>query len=84
MVGAPNPNHANDWAGNLRALGYDATPTVTGIELVQQAVAAPRLALILVDSDIGRPLVREVVYQLRAQPRLSHTPIAVLLCHADL
>lgn len=41
VVGAPNPNHANDWAGNLRALGYDATPTFTGIELVRQAVAAP-------------------------------------------
>lgn len=38
----------------------------------------------MVDSDIGTPLVREVVYQLRAQPRLSHTPIAVLLATSDL
>jgi CheY-like chemotaxis protein len=84
VVGAPNPNHANNWAGNLRALGYDATSTFTGIELIQQAVAAPRIALILVDSDIGTPLVREVVYQLRAQPQLAQTPIAVLLASTDL
>lgn len=84
VVGAPNPNHADNWAGNLRALGFDATPTFTGIELIHQALAAPRIALILVDSDIGSPLVREVVYQLRAQPRLAHTPIAVLLASSDL
>jgi hypothetical protein len=84
VVGAPNPNHANNWAGQLRGLGYDATATFTGIELVRQAVSSPRVALILVDSDIGTPLVREVVYQLRAQPKLAHTPIAVLLATSDL
>jgi hypothetical protein len=84
VVGAPNPNHADNWAGNLRALGYDAIPTFTGIELIQQSLAAPRIELILVDSDIGSPLVREVVYQLRAQPRLANTPVAVLLASSDL
>jgi CheY-like chemotaxis protein len=84
VVGAPSVAHASDWAGNLRALGYDAIPAVTGIELVQQALASPRLALVLVDSDIGKPLVREVLYQLRAQPQLAHTPIAVLVSNEDL
>jgi CheY-like chemotaxis protein len=84
VVGAPNPNYANDWAGNLRALGYDATPAFTGIELIEQAVRGPRVELILVDSDIGTPLVREVVYQLRAQPKLAQTPIAMLLASSDL
>ncbi|MDZ4657722.1 MAG: hypothetical protein SH868_09125 [Bythopirellula sp.] len=84
VVGAPTLAHANDWAGNLRALGYDATPTFTGIELLQQALAAPRLAMVLVDSDIGKPLVREVLYQLRAQPKLAHVPVAVLLSNDDL
>ena len=37
--------HANDWAGNLRGLGYDATRSVTGIEMLQQAISAPRLGL---------------------------------------
>ena len=38
----------------------------------------------LVDSDIGKPLVREVIYQLRAQPKLSHVPVAVLCANEDL
>ena len=84
LVGAPSIAHATEWAGNLRGLGYEVTPSVTGIELIQQALAAPRLALVLVDSDIGKPLVREVVYQLRAQPQLAHTPIAVLCANEDL
>lgn len=84
VVGAPNAEHANNWAGNLRALGYDAISTVTGGELLRQAIAAPRVARVLVDSDIGRPLIREVVYQLRAQPKLAHTPIAVLVSSSDM
>ena len=84
IVGAPDGPHADDWAGGLRELGYDATPTFAGIELVRAAIAAPRIALILVDSDIGRPLLREVLYQLRSQPRLAHTPIAVLCGGEDL
>jgi hypothetical protein len=84
VVGAPSLAHANDWAGNLRGLGFDAIPTVTGIDLVQQALAAPRLAVVLVDSDIGKPLVREVIYQLRAQPKLAHVPVALLTSNDDV
>lgn len=84
VVAAPNPNHANNWAGNLRSLGYEAIPTYNGINLVRQALASPRIALILVDSEINSPPVREVVYQVRAQPRLAHTPLAVLLANSDI
>lgn len=84
VIGAPVMAHANDWAGNLRGLGFEAIPTTTGIEIIEQATAAPRVAYVLVDSDIGRPLVRETIYQLRAQPRLARVPIAILMSNEDL
>lgn len=84
VVGAPAPVHAEDWAGMLRSLGYDATPATSGIGLVQAALAAPRLEIILVDSDIGRPLVREVLFQLRSQPQMAKVPVAILCANPDL
>lgn len=69
---------ASDWAGQLRALGYDATPTTTGREALKTSVLAPRLALVLVDSDIGRPLLREVLYQLRGNSATARVPVAIL------
>ena len=69
---------ASDWAGQLRGLGYDATPVATGREALRSALASPRLELILVDSDINHPLVREVIYQLRSTPQTALMPIAVL------
>ncbi len=84
VVGAPSQAHANNWAGNLRGLGYDAISATTGIGLIQQALGSPRLGLVLIDSDIGKPLVRETLYQLRAQPRLAHVPVALLTTNEDL
>jgi hypothetical protein len=69
---------ASDWAGQLRGLGYDATPAATGREALEAAVLAPRLALVVVDSDIGRPLLREVLYQLRGSSVTAQVPVAVL------
>lgn len=69
---------ASQWAGQLRSLGFDATPVATGREAMRQALASPRLELILVDSDINRPLLREVIYQLRSSKQLRRVPIAVL------
>jgi hypothetical protein len=84
VIGAPIMAHADNWAGNLRALDFEVSPARTGVEVVQQALAAPRVMMILVDSDIGQPLLRETIYQLRAQPRLARVPIAVLSADEDL
>jgi hypothetical protein len=84
VIGAPVMAHADNWAGNLRALGYEVSPARTGVEIVEQALAAPRVTMILVDSDIGQPLLRETIYQVRAQPRLARVPIAVLCADEDL
>jgi hypothetical protein len=36
------------------------------------------LAVVLVDSDIGRPLLREVLYQLRGNSATARVPVAIL------
>jgi hypothetical protein len=71
-------SRASDWAGQLRALGYDATLAVAGREALELSMKSPRLALVLVDSDIGRPRLREVIYQLRAAKSTARVPVAVL------
>ena len=71
-------SRASDWAGQLRGMGYDATPVATGRKALRTALDSPRLELILLDSDIGRPLVREVIYQLRSTQQTARVPIAVL------
>ncbi|MCG8449586.1 MAG: hypothetical protein MI725_08410 [Pirellulales bacterium] len=78
VVASPLSAAAGDWSGQLRGLGYDATPTQTGNETLRAAFRAPRLQLLLVDSDISRPQLREVLFQLRSHPHTARLPIGVL------
>ncbi len=78
IAASPVATRASDWAGQLRALGFDATPTRTGSETLKTAHASPRLALVLVDSDIGRPLLRETLYQIRSSGAMARVPVAIL------
>lgn len=84
VVGAPALNIASTLAGQLRRLDYEATPTATGRDLLEAALAAPRLAAVFVDSDITRPTLREVVYQLHANKKTAQVPIAILASNDDL
>jgi hypothetical protein len=71
---------ASNWAGQLRGLGYEATPVRTGrdaLEAGTDPATSPRLAVIVLDSDIGQPLVGEVVYQLRTSDRTAQVPILI-------
>jgi hypothetical protein len=80
VVAAPVLSRASDWAGQLRARGFEATPAATGRGALAAAldrVAAPRLAAIVLDSDIDHPPLREVVFQLRQSPRTARVPIVV-------
>ena len=78
VAGSSVATRASDWAGQLRALGYDAAPAGSGREALESAIRSPRLALVLVDSDIGRPRLREVLYQFRAAETTARVPVAVL------
>ena len=78
VAAAATSRRADDWAGQLRGLGYATPPAVTGREAIHTALRSSRLQLLLIDSDISRPLLREVVFQLRSNPHTAHTPIAIL------
>ena len=78
VVASSVKGKASQWGGMLRGLGYDVTPVTTGRQALLAALNSPRLELLLIDSDIGRPLLREVVYGLRGNPQLRQMPIAVL------
>jgi hypothetical protein len=80
VAAAPVLPRATDWAGQLRSLGFEATAAGTGRGAIAAALdpaAAPRLALVLVDGDLGQPLVGETIYQLRSAARTARTPIIV-------
>ncbi len=80
VAAAPVFTRASDWAGQLRGLGYEAMPAATGREAIRAALdpaAATRLAVILLDGDLGQPLVREVIFQLRSADRTARVPIIV-------
>ncbi|MCC6494172.1 MAG: hypothetical protein IT424_14255 [Pirellulales bacterium] len=71
---------ASDWAGQLRAAGYDATAVRTGREAMLAAVdpeICSRLAIVVVDSDVGQPLVGEVAYQLHASDQTAGVPVLI-------
>jgi hypothetical protein len=80
LAAAPVFTRASDWAGQLRGLGYDAVPASTGRGALTAALdpaMAPRLGVVLIDGDIGQPLVREVVFQLRSADRTAQVPIII-------
>lgn len=80
VVAAPAMLVASDWAGKLRGLGYDATPVRTGRDALVTAIdlaVAPRLGIVVLDSDIGQPLLGEVVYQLRISDLTAGVPVLI-------
>lgn len=78
VVASSLVGQASDWAGQLRGMGYEAMPVTTGRQTLLAALNSPRLELMLIDSDINRPSLREVIFALRSNPPLANVPIAVL------
>jgi hypothetical protein len=80
ITASPDIVQASNWAGQLRGLGYEATSVRTGREAILAAIdpaTSARLGLIMLDSDIGQPLIGEVVYQLRTADRSAGVPILI-------
>lgn len=80
VVAAPVFTRASDWAGQLRGAGFQATPAGSGryaLAAANDAATAARLAVVVLDSDIGQPLVGETVYQLRSSPRTARVPVLI-------
>ena len=77
IAAASVSNRANDWAGQLRTAGFEATVATSGRDALQQMLDSANLRLLLLDSDIGRPRLREVLYQLRGNPESKRLPVAI-------
>jgi hypothetical protein len=87
IVAAPNVPRGSDWAGQFRRLGYESTPARTGREALIAAFSpdsAPRLAVVLLDSDLSYPPLREVVYQLRSSALTAGVPILIAASETGL
>ncbi|MEQ8208800.1 MAG: hypothetical protein RH917_03130 [Lacipirellulaceae bacterium] len=81
VVGGSTIDHANAWAGALRAAGYDTSPATNGRSVLLSAfdvAQTSRMNLVVLDANLDRPRMREVLYQLRRDPRTAQVPIAVV------
>jgi CheY-like chemotaxis protein len=78
LVAMPTLAAATDLAGKLAAHKIVADATNSGREAVELARAMADLEFILIDMNIQLPNVREVLYQLRANPETGEIPIALL------
>ncbi|MCA9258732.1 MAG: hypothetical protein KDA61_06015 [Planctomycetales bacterium] len=84
LTASPLASRASNWAGHLRTLGFDAQHAASGrtlLQLISQTEIHSRLEMIVVDSQIARPEIREIIFQIRNFAPTRRTPIVVL---ADL
>ncbi len=84
LVAMPTNLAASDLAGMLAAHGIDAEATNSGRDAVDTARETADLEMILIDMDILRPGVRQVLYELRVPPKTSKVPIALLAAEGRL
>lgn len=78
VVAMPNETDATTLAGRLRGLGYAAEATNRGAPAVARAQESVDTELVIVDMDIDRANVRDVLYALRTDPTTGETPVALI------
>ena len=78
VVAAPKIYDATTWGGGLASVGLVGQAASTGQEAIRLASERADVELVLIDMAIGRPGVREVVFQLRRNPATSLLPIGLL------
>jgi len=78
VVAMPNEVQATALAGRLRNLGFAAESANRGAPALTLAQASADTEFVLVDMDIDRANVRDVLYALRTHPATGEVPIAVL------
>jgi CheY-like chemotaxis protein len=78
VVAMPNEVQGTTLAGRLRNLGFAAESTNRGAPAVTLAQQSADVELVLVDMDIDRANVRDVLYALRTHPATGQTPIGLL------
>lgn len=78
VVAMPKLEHAATLAGRLATANVEAEPTGRGAEAVELAQKSSDLEMVLVDMDIDRPGIRDVIYSLRAELATGQVPIGLL------
>ncbi len=84
IVGHPRVSQGQDLAALLSPLGYETSVASSGRDVLSQATLAADADLVLIHSAIQQPPLRELLYQLRRDPRTRRVPIGVLASVEDL
>ncbi len=84
LAGAPQLDVAASWSGGLASLDFNGQIAATGEQLIDLARMRADVELVLIDTSIGRPAVRDVVYQLRSQPSTGLVPIGLFARESQL
>ena len=84
LAGAPQVDVAASWSGGLASLNFKGQAAATGKQLIELARMRADVELVLIDMSIGRPAVRDVVYQLRSQPSTGLVPIGLFARESQL
>lgn len=84
VVAMPTVARATDLAGKLAAHKLAAEGFNNGRAAVKAALELSDLELVLVDMNILKPEVRQVVYELRIHPTTGDVPIALLAADGRL
>ena len=75
---------AQNLVGLLGQLGYEADVAYNGRALLHLAATAPDVDLILIETSIDRPPLREVLYRLRRNKRTGRVPVGLVSGVDDL
>ncbi|WP_425396224.1 hypothetical protein [Aeoliella sp.] len=78
LAASPQIDAATTWAGGLAAMGFSGEVAGIGQGTIEKAKENADIELIFIDMSIGKPAVRDTVYQLRRQPASGLVPIALL------
>jgi CheY-like chemotaxis protein len=84
VVAMPVADDATTLAGRLNGLGIEADPATRGGQAVAAAWQSADLEIVLVDVDIDRPGIRDVLYALRSEPATGQVPIGLLATKSRL
>ena len=81
IAAAPVFTRASDWAGQLRGLGYEATPAATGRDALAAALdpaasPAARASSCSTATSASRSC-GEIIYQLRTSDRTARVPVLI-------
>lgn len=83
LIGQQQTEKAQTLVGMLSELGFVADTALTGNDVFRQATADPDYEFLLVSDGIVSPPTKELIQQLRREPRTSRLPIGIMARKAN-